>query len=156
MPSKRGVRLEARGDSMPGDHKIRDHYYDSRYSVNRPTSRDDLQINRAAVEELVSVMSARWAKQEAALRKKIGEPKFKVGDKVRFASDGVMDNAANDGHEFTEAYGVVAIVDATGTFEQHEEPSYDLWFHQKDGTELLWKHIRQSELEAATDAGVVE
>lgn len=39
-----------------------------------------------------------------------------------------------------------------GAFEQHDEPSYDLWLEQTDGSKLMWKHIRQSELEAVVGA----
>lgn len=97
-------------------------------------------------------ITAEVARREAALRKKIGEPKFKVGDKVWFKADG---NVATSNeclaNEFKQPVATVAIVDATGTFEQHDEPSYDLWLEQTDGNKLLWKHIRQSELEAIQD-----
>ena len=47
----------------------------------------------------------------------------------------------------------VAIVDSAGTFEQHDEPSYDLWLERADGSKLMRKHVRQSELEAIAGAG---
>lgn len=37
--------------------------------------------------------------------------------------------------------GIIKIVDENGTFEQNDEPSYDI---ESDGT--LWKHIPQSEV----------
>lgn len=103
---------------------------------------------------MIDRITAEATRRDAALRKKMGEPKFKVGDKVWFKSDG-MAASNNEGlaEEFKQPVATVAIVDATGTFEQREEPSYDLWLEQIDGSRLLWKHIRQSELEAVQDDG---
>ena len=39
--------------------------------------------------------------------------------------------------------GKIAVVDRYGTFEQDEEPSYDI-FVGDNGNEILYKHIRQS------------
>lgn len=44
----------------------------------------------------------------------LGKPKYKREDKVKFPCRG------------TEKIGKVYIVDANGTFEQQEEPSYDI------------------------------
>lgn len=101
---------------------------------------------------MIDRITAEAARREAALRKKLGKPKFKVGDKVWFKADGDV-ATSNEGlaNEFKQPVATVAIVDATGTFKQHDEPSYDLWLEQTDGSKLMWKHIRQSELEAAPD-----
>lgn len=106
------------------------------------------------MEWMIAKITAEAVRREAALRKKIGEPKFKVGDKVWFKADGDV-ATSNEGlaDEFKQPVATVAIVDATGTFEQQDEPSYDLWLEQTDGSKLMWKHIRQSELEAAAAAG---
>ena len=39
--------------------------------------------------------------------------------------------------------GRVAIIDAYGTFEQNEEPSYDIFC---DDDQTLYKHIRESKI----------
>ena len=104
-------------------------------------------------EWMIDRITAEAARREAALRKKIGEPKFKVGDRVWFKAD--EDIAYNNEDlfaRFKRPVATVAIVDATGTFEQHDEPSYDLWLERADGSKLMWKHIRQSELEAVAVA----
>lgn len=102
---------------------------------------------------MIDRITAEAARREAALRKRMGEPKFKVGDKVWFKADGNV-ATSNEGlaDEFKQPVATVAIVDATGTFEQQDEPSYDLWLEQTDGSKLMWKHIRQSELEAVAVA----
>ena len=61
----------------------------------------------------------------------LGKPQFKKGAKVSFVWRGI------------ELKGFVAIVDSYGTFEQHEEPSYDIWSFL--GEEVcLYKHCRES------------
>ena len=63
-------------------------------------------------------------------RKRMKPPKYERGDVVRF--------------EFGEAgvlEGMVEIVDRYGTFDQNEEPSYDL-YRFEDNT--LYKHVRES------------
>ncbi len=62
----------------------------------------------------------------------LGHPKHSRGDTVRiFNRNGVP----------TE--GVVEIVDAYGTFEQHDEPSYDVLIEVEN---CLYKHVRESQL----------
>lgn len=66
----------------------------------------------------------------------MAEPKFKVGDKVKFILDGET------------IVGEVAIVDRYGTFMQTEEPSYDIlavW----NGEKTLIKHVGQRGVAAA-------
>ena len=67
----------------------------------------------------------------------LGKPKFKIDDEVKF--------------KFDEKYlvGKVYIVDKCGTFEQNEEPSYDVMIEDFDqkGNACLVKHIRESMLE---------
>ena len=57
-------------------------------------------------------------------------PDYKCGDIVEFSW----------GEE--RKTGSIAIVDANGTFEQNEEPSYDI---RVEG-EGLYKHVRESEI----------
>ena len=64
------------------------------------------------------------------------EPKFKVGDKVKFILNGET------------VVGEVAIVDRYGTFMQTEEPSYDI-LAMWNGEKTLIKHVRQRGVAAA-------
>ncbi len=64
----------------------------------------------------------------------IGQPKYERFDIVRFKF-GPTD----------ELQGFVEIVDAYGTFEQSEEPSYDILIAEKEGRGL-YKHIRESRI----------
>lgn len=69
----------------------------------------------------------------------LGKPKFKVGDSVAFKIKG-------EEKEFL-INGEVFIVDAYGTFEQKEEPSYDIMAeesHFNKEQPCLYKHIRES------------
>ena len=69
----------------------------------------------------------------------IGKPKYKVGDKVSF-------KIKDDGETFI-INGKVYIVDAYGTFEQNEEPSYDIMAeesHYDKNSPCLYKHVRES------------
>ena len=124
------------------------------YMVGEPYLRSGLGLDSEWTERMIASIAAEAARREAALRKKIGEPKFKVGDRVWFTADGMVASNNEDrlANEFKRPVATVAIVDALGTFEQHDEPSYDLWLEQTDGSKLMWKHIRQSELEAVAGA----
>lgn len=62
----------------------------------------------------------------------IGKPKYTYCDKVEFK----WNNEPNK-------IGIIEIVDSHGTFEQNEEPSYDIYV-EKNNT--LYKHIRESEV----------
>jgi hypothetical protein len=67
----------------------------------------------------------------------IGKPIYKIGDKVSFWF--------KEGDEKVTLEGEVYIVDAYGTFEQNEEPSYDIMVeksHFRDEP-CLYKHIRE-------------
>ena len=71
----------------------------------------------------------------------IGKPKYKVGDRVSF-------KIKDDGEDFV-VNGKVYIVDAYGTFEQNEEPSYDIMAkesHYDKDSSCLYKHVRESSL----------
>lgn len=71
----------------------------------------------------------------------IGKPKYKVGDRVSF-------KIKDDGKDFV-VNGKVYIVDAYGTFEQNEEPSYDVMAeesHYDKDSSCLYKHVRESSL----------
>lgn len=65
----------------------------------------------------------------------IGRPQYTYGDSVRFAV--IIDGEKN------VFKGTVEIVDAYGTFEQNEEPSYDIIVNAH-GAPCLFKHIRES------------
>jgi len=60
-----------------------------------------------------------------------GRPRYRYGDMVRFVW---QDN---------EKIGRISIVDAYGTFEQSEEPSYDIFVEEDN---CLYKHICESEI----------
>lgn len=72
----------------------------------------------------------------------IGKPKFKREELVSFV-------VSIDGKE-TRLNGAIYIVDAFGTFEQNEEPSYDIE-SLYDGEVTLFKHIRESHVTRRTD-----
>ena len=62
----------------------------------------------------------------------VGKPKYKVGDTVSFK------------FRDTVLTGQIYIVDKYGTFEQNEEPSYDIMVTEQFNG--LHKHYRESEL----------
>ena len=66
----------------------------------------------------------------------IGNPKYKEGDIVTFTIE------TEDGTSF-DLVGEVYIVDAFGTFEQNEQPSYDIMVEHShfDGKRCLYKHL---------------
>ena len=67
----------------------------------------------------------------------IGRPQYTYGDSVRFAI--IIDGEKNIFE------GTVEMVDAYGTFEQNEEPSYDIMVEAHGhGAPCLFKHIRES------------
>lgn len=71
----------------------------------------------------------------------IGNPKYKSGDEVEFELE-------VHGIPFRLS-GEVWLVDAYGTFEQNEEPSYDIMVEKlplQDEGEVLVKHIRESSI----------
>lgn len=61
----------------------------------------------------------------------IGKPLYKLGQCVEFICNGKIRK------------GEVEIVDADGTFEQNEEPSYDIFVAEEN---LFCKHIRESDI----------
>ena len=72
----------------------------------------------------------------------LGNPKYKVYDKVSFK----IEDENNIEYTLT---GEVYIVDAYGTFEQDEEPSYDIMVESGDYPTRypsLFKYIRESEV----------
>ena len=69
----------------------------------------------------------------------IGEPKYKLGDKVKIDFD------LGDGIQ--TFIGDIFIVDAYGTFEQNEEPSYDIMVEGVG----LFKHFREHLLTKVDD-----
>lgn len=69
----------------------------------------------------------------------VGNPKYKVGDIVKFWSFLFSDN---DKRELT---GTVAIVDDYGTFFDNSDASYDILV-KEDGVKVLCKHIREDRI----------
>lgn len=65
----------------------------------------------------------------------IGRPQYTYGDSVRFAI--IIDG------EKKVFEGTIEIIDAYGTFEQNEEPSYDIMV-DVSGAQCLFKHVRES------------
>lgn len=59
-------------------------------------------------------------------------PKYDYDDIVTFEIDGKT------------IHGSIYIIDAYGTFEQNEEPSYDIYVKEDTGYNCLYKHIRES------------
>ena len=78
-----------------------------------------------------TMMACGVKEHQMSERKSIEPPRYQRGDKVRFK---VGDNATY--------VGVIEIIDAYGTFEQDEEPSYDILVQEEH--KCLYKHIRQS------------
>lgn len=76
----------------------------------------------------------------------VGSPQYKKGDKVVFGFEW------RDGSE-QEMTGAVYIVDAYGTFEQNEEPSYDIMVEdfRDSGEPCLVKHIRESSVKGLAE-----
>lgn len=72
----------------------------------------------------------------------IGKPKFRQQDLVSFTFP-------INGIE-TKLDGAIYIVDAFGTFEQDEEPSYDIEALY-NGEIALFKHVRESDVSTRTD-----
>lgn len=65
----------------------------------------------------------------------VGNPKYAYGDIVEFNLQG-----------YGTLHGEINIIDAYGTFEQSEEPSYDVMVEDLNGQPCLVKHIRESDL----------
>lgn len=63
--------------------------------------------------------------------KEMPDPKFERGDVVTFQFSRQMD----------VLQGMIEIVDRYGTFEQNEEPSYDIYRFENN---TLYKHVRES------------
>ena len=76
-------------------------------------------------------MVALEEKKELDLLPVLGKPRYTYKDKVRFILAG------------EEKLGVVRIVDAYGTYEQGEEPSYDIYVEED---KCLYKHVCESEV----------
>ena len=62
---------------------------------------------------------------------RIGHPKYQWRNRVRFV------------FREEELEGIIQVVDAWGTFEQNEEPSYDILCEKKN---CLYKHVLESEI----------
>lgn len=85
-------------------------------------------------DELVEILKENQKKFEEK-HKDMPAPKYTYGDTVLFM--------IND----QEIIGTIEIVDRYGTFEQNEEPSYDIMVEESplhNGERCLYKHIRES------------
>ena len=71
----------------------------------------------------------------------LGDPKYTYNDYVAFKF-GKYDTETGKVINQTKT-GCIAIVDKFGTFEQEEEPSYDIFIAEEN---LLVKHVRQSDV----------
>ena len=69
----------------------------------------------------------------------IGNPKYNYNDIVSFKIKDYNDKE----HILT---GSVYIIDRYGTFEQHEEVSYDIMVDDSEEGRILFKHIRESNI----------
>ena len=68
----------------------------------------------------------------------IGKPKYTYDDEVEFE--------IKENDEIITLTGIIYIVDAYGTFDQNEEPSYDIMVEHSphfEGDRCLYKHIRE-------------
>lgn len=74
----------------------------------------------------------------------LGKPKYKYGDRVRFSS------------QQEAKVGIVAIVDAYGSWTVPEEPSYDIMATNDSGGCCLYKHIAEQYIVALDDVKGVE
>ena len=83
-------------------------------------------------ERFNKLLRALEAEQQKFIEKhkNMPPPKYKLGDVVAFEPD--------DGEPPIQ--GMIEIVDRYGTFEQNEEPSYDIYRFENN---TLYKHIRQ-------------
>ena len=72
----------------------------------------------------------------------LGQPKFRQEDLVTFSYE--------LGGETHTLNGAVYVVDAMGTSEQNEEPSYDIEA-LFDGEITLFKHVRESDVKNRTE-----
>ena len=68
---------------------------------------------------------------------------FKRGDMVKFHISPTYSYSGDLIHDEMDIVGSVEIVDAFGTFEQNEEPSYDIYYKKNN---MLYKHVRQSSI----------
>ena len=72
------------------------------------------------------------------------ELKYHRGEKVEFEVGPIVSYSGDvikDGPQLLT--GVIEIIDKYGTFEQHDEPSYDI-YRKEDNA--LYKHCRQSSI----------
>lgn len=86
-------------------------------------------IIEAAIESIQKDFEDKMSKR------KIDPVKYEYGDWVKFKIKMFESTAEN------EYVGQIAIIDRYGTFEQNEEPSYDIYVPEMN---CLFKHFRQS------------
>ena len=93
-------------------------------------------MNDNIIEDTVRSMQKDFEKRMG--KKKIDPVKYEYGDWVKFKI------RMSDDSEKKEYVGQIEIIDRYGTFEQNEEPSYDVYVPELN---CLFKHLRQSTVE---------
>ena len=71
----------------------------------------------------------------------LGQPKYNRGDVVLFQTGRGINRSSERVYSKHGIVGTIEIVDSYGTFDQNEEPSYDIM--NEDET-CFYKHIRES------------
>ena len=97
----------------------------------RITERKKPAIDKYSVWEPVLKENGVVAYTGPKKRPVLGEPRYLLGETVAFEVEGRV------------LYGDIYVVDSYGTFEQQEEPSYDIMVQEP---KMLYKHIRESEV----------
>lgn len=96
------------------------------------------KFNDPYFEKLYTMIwNAQQKFEEKVKNMNIPAPLYEYGDWVKFRIKMFEDCAE---HEYI---GQIAIIDKYGTFEQNEEPSYDIYVKEMD---CLFKHFRQSKV----------
>lgn len=94
--------------------------------------KDHNKLNENLTDEIDKDLSYKIIKNLTSKIKKMNNPvKYSHGEIVSFY----------DGEKLKK--GEIIIIDAFGTFEQNEEPSYDIFIKEEN---CLYKHVRQSQI----------
>ena len=109
----------------------------------RKKSKNYAAVNYKVLEELENLRKHDDSLDARYENPALGHPLYTYGDVLQFEVGPLKDWNGNLVREREMVEGVVEIVDAYGTFEQDEEPSYDLYSKER---KMLYKHIRESEI----------
>lgn len=100
-----------------------EHWYFGHYHIDKPIDKKHSLLYHGIIE-----INAREELNDVPI---LGKPRYRIGDIVSFtARDGIKE-------------GKVLIVDAYGTFDQNDEPSYDILVESEN---CLYKHVIESEV----------